>query len=106
MDRNETSMIYKKKRQIARDFKPRTGEIKKEDDTIVWDKQGILHSWRSYCERLCQDDGTIAPGNWVPTIEVTGEEQPDILLDEVREAVKALRKRKVPGCNGIEGEVW
>ena len=40
-----------------------------------------------------------------PTIEVTGEDEPDILLDEVRKVLKALRKRKTRGCNGIEGEV-
>ncbi len=105
-DRNETSTVFKKIRQITRDFKPRTREIKRDDGTIVWDSQGILDSWKEYCERLYQDEGAGEPGDPVPTIEVTGEDEPEILLDEVREAVKALRKRKAPGCDGIEAEVW
>ena len=70
----------------------------------MWDCQGILDIWKSYCKRLYQDDEAIAAGNSVPIIEVTGEDKLDILLDEVREAVKALRKRKASGCDGIEGE--
>ena len=54
---------------------------------------------------LIQDDEARAPSNSVTTIEVTGEDESDILLDEVREAVKVLRKCKAPGCDDI-GEVW
>ena len=63
----------------------------------------MLDIWKLYCEWLYQDDGARAPGNSVPIIAVTGEDEPDILLDEVREAAKALRKRKAPGCDDIEG---
>ena len=70
------------------------------------DCQAILDSWISYCEWLYQDDGARAPGNSVPSIEVTCEDEPDISLDEVREAAKTLRKRKAPGCDCTEGEVW
>lgn len=35
---------------------------------------------------------------------MTGEDEPDILLDEVREAMNEMKKRKAPGCNVIEAE--
>ena len=31
--------VYKKINQIARDFKPSTREVKKDDDTVVWDSK-------------------------------------------------------------------
>ena len=75
IDCNETSTVYKKIRQIAQDLKPRTTEIKKEDGRIVWDCQGILNSWESYCEWLYQDYGARAPANSVLTIKVTSVDE-------------------------------
>ena len=37
---------------------------------------------------------------------MTGEDVPNILLDEVREVVNAMKKRKAPGCDGVEAELW
>lgn len=59
-----------------------------------------------YCERLYQDEGIGATNDSVPILEVTDEDDPDILLDEVRQAVKALRKRKAPDCDDTEAELW
>ena len=42
----------------------------------------------------------------VPMVEVTGENDPNILLDEVKVAGNAMRKFKTPGCDGIEAELW
>ena len=30
----------------------------------------------------------------------------NLLVDEVREAIKTMKKRKTPGSDGIEGEIW
>ena len=42
----------------------------------------------------------------MPTVEVTGEDEPNILLDEVREAVNAMKKRKALGYDGIKAKLW
>ena len=42
----------------------------------------------------------------MPMVEVTGENEPNILLDEVREAGNAMKKFKTPGGDGIEAELW
>ena len=51
-DLNETSTVYKKICQIAKNFKPRTCGIKTDDSTVVWDSRGILDSWKTNCEWL------------------------------------------------------
>ena len=37
---------------------------------------------------------------------MNGEDEPNILLDEVREVVNAMKKRKAPDCHVIEAELW
>ena len=37
---------------------------------------------------------------------MTGEDEPNILLHEVREVVNVMKKRKAPDCNDIEAELW
>ena len=39
-------------------------------------------------------------------VEVIGEDEPNILLEEVKEAMNAMKKRKVPDCDGNETELW
>ena len=41
----------------------------------------------------------------MPTVKVTGEDEPIILLDQVREVGSAMMKRKAPGCDGIKAEL-
>ena len=54
---------------------------------------------------MYQDIVTPEVNQLVPTFEMTSEDEPDILLDEVREVVNVMKKRKVPGCDGIEVEL-
>ena len=42
----------------------------------------------------------------MPTVEVTGEDEPNILIDEIKEAVHAMKKCRASGCDGIEAELW
>ena len=37
---------------------------------------------------------------------MTGEDEPNILFDEIKEVVNAMKKFKAPGCNSIEAELW
>ncbi len=78
---------------------------KRGDGTIVWNSQGILDSWKLYYERLYQELGTTETNELVPAVELTGEEESNILLDEVRDA-NAMKKCKAPGCECIEAELW
>ena len=42
----------------------------------------------------------------VPAIEVTGEEEPPIMIDKVREVIKAMKEWKASGSISIEKEMW
>ena len=42
----------------------------------------------------------------VPAIEVTSEEEPPIMIDKVREVIKAMKERKASGSTGIGKEMW
>ena len=55
---------------------------------------------------MCQGSQTPKVNQPVPTVEVTGDHEPNILLDEVRETVNVIKKREAPCCNGIEAELW
>ncbi|CAG7733625.1 unnamed protein product, partial [Allacma fusca] len=104
-DHNESSILFKKIKQITRDFKPQSHEITAEDGTVAWDSNKILENWRLYCSKLYWSEPQNPNNNEVPGIEVDSVEEPEILLDEVRDAIKALRKYKAPGCDGIEAEI-
>ena len=60
-----------------------------------------LGIWKIYCEWLYQDSGAPGINQLVPTVEVTGEDELNIQLDEVRETVDAMKKRKAFGCDDI-----
>ena len=40
------------------------------------------------------------------TVEVTGEDETNVLLHEVKEVVNAMKNRKAPGCDDINAELW
>ena len=42
----------------------------------------------------------------VPMVEVTDEDESNILHDEVGEAMNEMKKCKAPGCDCIEAELW
>ena len=81
-------------------------DIKKDGSTVVWDSKGILDSWKSYCQRLYQDSRISKLNQPMPMVEVTGADEPNTLLDEIRETVNAIKKFKAPDCGAIEAELW
>ena len=88
------------------DFELKTREIKKDDGTVMWDSKGILDSWKTYCERVYQDGTTPEMNQSVTMVEVTGEDEPNIPLDEVGEMMSAIKKRKAHGYDGIWAKLW
>ena len=72
----------------------------------MWDSIRILDNWKTYCDWLYQDRITPEVNQLVPTIEVTGKDEPSIYFNEVREEMNGIRKRKVCGCDSIEPELW
>ena len=34
------------------------------------------------------------------------EEEPEPLMEEIRDAVKKLKNRKSPGCDGVPADLW
>ena len=68
-DFDEMSVVYKKICQIARNFKPRTREIMKDDGTVLWDFKGILNNWKAY-----YNSRTPVINKLVSMVEVTAED--------------------------------
>lgn len=65
----------------------------------------MIERWREYCEALYRDEA-VGTSAGIPTVTVTEEEQePDILIDEVRAAIDAMKNGKAPGHNDIEAEL-
>ena len=72
----------------------------------MWDSEGILDNWKTYCERLYSYSRTPEINQPVSTFEVIDDDEPSIILDEVREVVNGMKKCKAPGCDSIEAELW
>ena len=87
------------------EFKPRVSEVRRADGTITWTDAEMMERWREYCEALYRDEAVDASAD-IPTVSVTEEEQEsDILIEEVRAAIKATKNGKAPGHDGVEAEL-
>lgn len=86
-DRNDSSMLFRKIRQITRDFKSRVREIKDGNGAVLWNKHRILGRWKMCCQQLYQNNVDGNPANGLPALALDGEDEADILMDEVREPV-------------------
>ena len=84
--------------------------------TIIEDKNGntltdkskskVADRWREYCEELYNYKGDVDGS--IPNRlanEQDQEEDPPITLDEVRDAVRKLKKGKSPGADNIPAEL-
>ena len=63
----------------------------------------VLNYGKYYCENLyaSQEETKDTPEKFLPC----GDDEPDILLSEVQEAIKKLKNQKAPGIDDIPGEL-
>ena len=80
----------------------RLGCIKDENGKILTTTQDVLDIWCRYCKDLYKRD----PNIHRPNITLDEHEnEPDILISEVKEAIKKLRTGKSAGNDNIEAEL-
>ena len=76
------------------------GCIKDKEGNILFEEEEIEKRWMEYIEELYSDERCETP----PQIDETDEGE-DILLDEIKSAVKDLKNGKAPGLDNITSEM-
>ena len=97
-------------RNLFRSVKDLTGKstarlavIKDEDSKILTESEEIKDRWKRYCEELYASQETdCVPDN---ADEDSCEDEPDILLSEVTNAIQHLKNNKSPGPDEIPAEL-
>ena len=83
--------------------------IKDMDGRLLTAKSDIKESWREYIETLYDDERK--PGK--DSLDLEREDEidkdsrgPDLLVSEIRAAIKELKSRKAVGIDEIPAEFW
>lgn len=102
-----TREAYSLLKILKSEFVPRVNVIRDQQGTLLQTKDDIKDRWTQYCSSLYKDLGggdevveeleDIAP----PVVEHTQ----DILYSEVQTAIRALKRNKSPGSDGIPAEM-
>ena len=82
--------------------------IKDIDGNVVTEERAVLDRWSEYFEQLLNvDDGRVAvlTDARVNGIDDNVRMQMEVTVDDVRKAVKRLKKGKAPGVDGITSEM-
>ncbi|CAF0796496.1 unnamed protein product [Didymodactylos carnosus] len=102
-----TREAYSLLKTLRSEFVPRLNGIRDQRGTMLQAKDDIKQRWTQYCSSLYKDSGgrdamvkeledITPPGN---------EESQDILNSEVQTAIRALKRNKSPGSDGITAEM-
>jgi hypothetical protein len=78
--------------------------IKDEDGKILTESEEIKGRWKRYCEGLYASQELNVSNDDDDAVE-TCEEEPDILLSEVRNAIHHLKNNKSPGPDEVPAEL-
>ena len=75
-----------------------SGCIKDKDRNLLFERDEIARRWTQYIKSLYNDQTRSKPE------EFENPEGPEILIEEVKKAIKHLKESKAPGEAGITGE--
>lgn len=89
--------LYKKVKQLTREFKPRTWSIKDHNGEVVTEINDIAEVWRQYCQKLFEGENTY------PSMDHLDE--PDIMRSEIEAAIARLKNNKAVGTDEISAEL-
>lgn len=99
-EQHNTKDLYRLIKKINRKPMSRSWSIQNDAGDKVTDMEDILEIWRKYCEKLYQDECDTMK------LKITEDmQEPPILKEEVRNAIKKLKSDKSPGIDGITAEI-
>jgi hypothetical protein len=102
-----TRQAYSLIKMLGKKFVSRLNVIRNKEGIIVQSKKEIKQRWTQYCSSLYKDHG--GGDRMVKELEeitsLNNEDPQDILYSEVQEAIRALKKNKSPGSDGITSEM-
>ena len=91
--------IFRMAKQMVKERQDITGLncIKGASGKVIVDDKGIKDSWKEYMEKLMNEEN-----DWDHKLSAEVEEGPAgcIRIDEVRAALKEMKRHKAPGCRG------
>jgi len=109
--KGRTDVFYRKLHQLTGQNIMRNSSkaIKDKDGTLLTDKSDIIERWRIYIETLY--DAERKPGKDSLILEQEEEVEkdcigPDLIVSEIRAAIKELKSRKAVGIDNIPAEFW
>ena len=78
--------------------------IKDENGNVMVNSETVLKRWKEYFEKLMNEKNNREPGTEKP--EVVNEEVNCVSREEVKNAVKRMKKGKAVGPDELQVEVW
>ena len=93
--------MYNEINIMTRDFSPSIQVINDNNGKTLTEKKDVLERWREYCRDMYEDT---SKNPHMITTEIE-EKEPEPMLDEVRLAIKSLKRGKSPGCDDIPAEL-
>ena len=98
--KGNTRQVYRLIKKVSKKKNVSSGlGVKDEEGNMIFDKEGIKERWFRYGKKLFKSETTRL------TIIPPAEREPNILLSEIREAVRKLANNKAPGMDGVAGEM-
>ena len=96
--KHESRDLYHKIRLITKSLPARTWAIENDRNEVVTELEQISETWKKYCQSLFRDPQSRQFASTDPELENL---EPDILLSEVRAAIKHLKSKKATGRDAI-----
>ncbi|KAJ8710420.1 hypothetical protein PYW07_009786 [Mythimna separata] len=88
--KSETKDLHRKIRLITRQFRPKTWAIENVSGNTITEIKEIVNVWKDYCKGLFAD----VTNDTTTTHDESLEQEPMPLKDEVRAAIKHLKRNK------------
>ena len=106
LTRNQTKKAFEMVKKLTRTKGERTSVIEDKAGNIRGESKEIAERWREYCFELYNLQLNV-DNSIINRLENHQEQEadPPIILEEVKEAIKNLKKHKAPGIDNIPSEL-
>jgi len=102
---NKSREVYEGVRKLTGKHVSKVSAVKDKQGKMLTDGQEVRGRWKEYFEELYNDPNAVCTAN-LPELPLHNEDEetPEILMDEVVDAVNQLRRFKAVGYDGISAE--